>query len=262
MMAMTRKAMITALLLAMAPAIAEAQEPTRVPHNRACVIFDRSGSMIDVLDAAWQRVAVLARHHRVQPDDEMIMIALDAAPSKVYDGPAGLLAGRGRAVLNQLRVTAPARGTDVITAIELCADELNRDRAASRQILWVFSDLHIDDGPTTRFRRPADYDWTALRGVEARFFYVDPGPGGAHIRAWRQVFRAHGINAVLLDPLRSAHESYEPLSVGADGQDGAFAVSLIGAVGRGIRWMLLLVGAMLLAGVCTSVWRRVRRVRV
>jgi len=251
----------TVILLIAAAAVGPGEAQERAPagmFNRMCLIFDRSGSMIGVLDAAWDKVAALARRYRLQPEDELIVVALDNDPKKVYHGPAGSLLRGGRQVLQQLRKVAPSRGTDVISAIEICEDELRRDARPSRLLLWVFSDLHVDPSPTRRFRKPEEYDWGWFRDVEARFFYVDPGKGGSHVRRWRQVLRDRGVQVELLDPLQSEHELYEPVAVRPEGAEGALAVGLVRTAGVALRWGGAGFALMILAGMVVAAFRRAR----
>lgn len=245
-----------------APAAAQEANPAGT-FNRMCLIFDRSGSMIAKLDPAWEKVAGLARRYRLQPEDELVVVALDDDPTKIYDGPAGALVRGGNRVLNLLRKIAPSRGTDVITAIEICADELHRDARPSRLLLWSFSDLYVDDSPRRRFRRAEAFDWSLLRNVEARFYYVDSGKGGAHIRGWRRLLRDRGVDAALLDPLQSEHELYEPLPVRQSGDEGALAVGAAHAVGVTLGWGVKLFAVVIalgmLAAVGQTLFRRGRR---
>ena len=182
--------------------------------NRLVIAYDNSGSRVGLLEQSWEEVEKLLARFRLQPTAELIIVAINNQPVVIFDGAAGDLA-RAKQAFMRLKRAAPGSGTDIMTGMSLAAHELNRTRTQpARKLLWVFSDMHVDQprdasGMIVKvYSTPEEFDWSVLRGVEGRVFYIDPGRDkrgretGKNLVWWERFLRSKGLNWELYTPVQ------------------------------------------------------------
>jgi len=189
------------------------QTKRRIPpreslYNRVILLVDTTASFKEyrqeALELAQRLVDQLGRQRRRhwETPDSIKVIAIDARPAAVWQGtPKDLRSQLTTTVGSMSLVTLLGqRGygqwTDLIAALNLAIDELNREPVAAGNWLFVLSDLeHSTLGTGELTTPPVDrIRWDALpKGTVFGAFYV---PEGRHI-AWENALRPYVQSGVL-----------------------------------------------------------------
>ena len=168
-------------LSAIAPVDFRPRGGQRAPAASLVVVFDKSGSMADLVDGApkieYARQAVEGVLHAVSPADLVGVIAFDATAVPVVPLEAGHVL---ESVKAELRRTLPAGSTSIGPALELARSWLQTPQALATARRHIFL---VSDGRTS----PADAERAlavaAQRGIEISTVALDAASDRDLLRA-------------------------------------------------------------------------------
>lgn len=174
----------------MYPTVSAAQA-TELPENRVALVLDASGSFKSKLQDAIAGATLLLDQmanvavKRWEPaKDRIVLVSMDALPEIIWAGS-----------LQELKTLDPehwkkafdarveyAKCTDVVKAIRIAANELNRDAGPkTNKYMFIYSDL-VHEPPTTSIGQcapinrtmpvPEDMPWEDLEGISITTIWI------------------------------------------------------------------------------------------
>jgi len=168
--------------LGFAPACAYDDSVDTQELNRLVVVVDWTYSMGTYFVPATKNARNYLVEMSTTSQDQVYFIAMGVTPElKGYFPGTFFTSGQKQSLAHIFGACQDAVGTDVVGAIELAVDILNRPPAVGGKHLLIFSDGNVDDGKidgqvVRRFRRLEEYDWSALRGIHTEWYYLGQQP--------------------------------------------------------------------------------------